>query len=321
MKLSQWPATPHAIPPLESLRVFFAVAECGGFRQAGLELNLTPGAIAHQIKKLEQWLGFPLFRRLPRGVELTPAGQRYARTVGQLLREIASATDGLRQEVTSNVLTISAMPSLVTRWLLPRLPKLKEAGLDHEVRVLATPELTDFSRDQVDVAIREGPGGYGGLTEEKILSEFWAPVCSPIYRSGRSLQSAEDLLSATLLHDEPWPGTPRQILWPDWLGEAGCFHRDAERNLRFSHTYLTIEAALAGQGIALANIALVADELETGRLVAPLGAWLKGPYDFHLVAPQENRHRPAVAAFWSWMAAEAATQEVLVERLTAAGRD
>ncbi len=313
--MHHWPARPYAVPPLGALRVFCISAKLGGFRRAADDLNLTPGAVAHQIKKLEDWLGVTLFTRLAKGVELTPAGERYAKVIGTLLEDIARATDEIRREVSSTAVAISAPPSFAARWLLPRIAHLRNSEPELEVRVLASLDAVDFTRDRVDLVVSEAPDSNANIVSEEILPEYWAPVCSPSYLASRSFDALDDLLPCTLLHDEPWPGTPRQLLWEDWLAIAELSATEVQQNLYFSHSHLTIDAAIAGHGVALANIIFVADDLFAGHLVAPTGSWLNGPYSLHLMATKHTLRRPGVEVMWHWIRAQAQIQRSLIERL------
>ncbi|WP_020401160.1 LysR substrate-binding domain-containing protein [Kordiimonas gwangyangensis] len=301
MKLSQWPKGNKKLPPLEALRVLEAVVRAGGFARAGSILNLTPNAVAHQVTKLEEWFGFELFRRHARGITAIPETEEFAENIRQLLGGISVASDELARQMTSSVVNISAMPSLVTKWLLPILGSLYKAAPDTKFRVQATPEFADFERESIDLEVREGAGPWAGLAHDVIMPEWWAPVCSASYVSEKGLSSVEDLASCTLLHDEPWYRTPDQVLWEGWCERLALPAELGSEHLWFSHTYLSIQAAIAGQGIALGNLALVTDDLLDGRLVAPFGQWIRGPYDFNLVYAETGLAKQGMSSVRDWV--------------------
>ncbi len=294
------------LPPLNAVRAFEAAARHMSFRQAAAELHVTSGAVAQQVKQLEDWLGAPLFRRLPRGVVLTEAGQLYGRAVAELLDQLVVVTERVRAGLRSDVLAISTVPSLAALWLIPRLGSFRTRHPRLDVRVLAGVTKTDFQREEIDLAIRYGQGGYLGMTERLLMPEDFVPVCSPaLLRGAVPLGEPADLKHHTLLHDEPEPLLPDEIDWPRWLAAVGVA-MDATHGPRFSHTHLTLQAAMAGQGVALASTVLAGDALANGTLVRPFDRAVRGPYSFHLVAPPAAVARPKVAAFWDWAIEQAA---------------
>jgi LysR family transcriptional regulator, glycine cleavage system transcriptional activator len=193
------------LPPLNAVRAFEAAARHLSFQRAGEELSVTPGAIAQQVKALEAWLGKPMFRRLPsKGVVLSEPGQLYAPVVRDLLDGLADATARLMRQAGPGVLMVSTIPSFAARWLIPRLGAFRMAHPDLEVRVLAHAGLTDFAREQVDVAIRLGQGVYPGLRSDLLMSETLFPVCSPtlLTDEAKPLREPADLRHHTLLHED-----------------------------------------------------------------------------------------------------------------------
>ena len=296
------------LPPLNTVRAFEAAARLGGFNAAGAELNVSANAVGRLVKLLEDWLGVALFRRLPRGVVVTEAGGRYLARVGTLLDQLAALTADLQRLETSGVLTVSAPPSLVSRWLVPRLGRLTERHPELDVRFLASVALTDFTREQVDVAIRTGPDSMQGLHCDLLMHEDFTPVCSPeLLSRGPPLREPADLAHHVLLHDEWDRRLPEQLDWARWLAAIGVTGIDADRGLRFSFSHMTLQAAAAGQGVALASSAFLADDLATGRLVKPFGDLaVRGPYAFFIVCPEATADRDKVAVFRDWAIAEAA---------------
>jgi LysR family glycine cleavage system transcriptional activator len=296
------------LPPLNAVRAFEAASRHASFQAAADELAVTPGAVAQQIKALEQWFGLALFRRLPsKGVALTPAGQRYAVAVSQLLDDLADATARLVGQDNANILTVSTVPSFASQWLIPRLGRFRQSNPGLDVRVIASSGLTDFSREDVDVVVRWGRGHYPGLWSQLLLEETFFPVCSPalVNHPEHPLRSVDDLKFHTLLHEDAEPLFAGSPDWQRWLAIAGATGIDARRGPRFTHTYMALQAAAAGQGVALVSSVLIGDDLTTGRLVRPFGPEVPGPYNYHLACPPEALALPKVELFRRWIEKEA----------------
>ena len=297
------------LPPLTALHAFEAAARNAGFQRAGDELHVSAGAIAHHVKQLEAWLGVPLFQRMARGVALTTAGQRYAEALRPILNSLADVSEQVRRQGDERVVTVTATTSLVTRWLMPRLGRLRDRHPQIELRVLASTHAVDFVRDGVDVALRLGPGHYPGLKIDLLLEESFFAVCSPAFRSAATdLRTPADLVRHTLLHDEPVATLPHQIDWARWLRTCGVAGAGAS-GPRFSHTYLSLEAAASGQGVALATEPLAAADLQSGRLVRLFSHRVLGPYRYYLLRSAQADARPLVHAFCNWVMAEAQADE------------
>lgn len=293
------------LPPLNAVRAFEAASRHASFQAAADELAVTAGAVAQQVKALEQWLGLPLFRRLPsKGVALTPAGQRYAATLSELLDSLAAATARLVEQDNANVLTVSTIPSFASQWLIPRLGSFRLAHPNLDVRVVASNTVTDFAREDVDLAIRYGQGHYPNLASEPLLQETFFPVCAPALLDGdHPLRTPQDLRHHTLLHEDVDPAIREYLDWARWLKAAGIEGIDLRRGPRFTHTFLALQAAAAGQGVALATSVLIGDDLATHRLVRPFGPDVPGLYGYHLVCPPSALELPKVEAFRSWIRA------------------
>lgn len=295
------------LPPLNSLRAFEAAARHLSFEKAGDEIAVTASAVGQQVKALEAWLGRPLFLRLPaRGVALTPLGERYAASVTEALDRLDEATAHVLRPEASHVITVSAMPSLASNWLIPRLGSFRERYPDVDVRVSVSTRVVDFAREDVDVAIRYGRGNYPGLRADLLMEETFFAVCSTglLNDPERPLREPADLRHHTLIH-EAVEEVPDYITWDRWLAAVGVEGIDTSRGPRFTHTYLCLQAAASGQGVALATNALIGDYLEAGRLVRPFPHEVKGIYRYYVVCPEASADRPAIAAFRAWLLDEA----------------
>ncbi|MGB0669930.1 MAG: transcriptional regulator GcvA [Rhodospirillales bacterium] len=301
------------IPPLNGLRAFEAAARHLSFTRAAEELHVTQAAVSHQVKALEDRLGLDLFRRVNRALLLTDAGQ----TLYPALRDgLETISDGLERATsagTSGPLTISLLPSMAGRWVMPRLGRFLDAHPEIDVRLQASERLVDFTRDNVDLALRAGKGGWEGLTTWPVAGEWIVPVCSPKLLEGeRPLKTPADLIHHTLLHDEMLDIT-RESLWRIWLKAAGVADRvDSTKGPYFSHTYMALQEAAYGRGVALGQGMIVADDLMAGTLVAPFGPIIDGNFGYWVVAPEGLADRPKILAFRDWIIAEAeATQKAV----------
>ena len=293
------------LPPLPAVRAFEAAARHASFSRAGAELHVSAGAVGHQVRLLEEWLGLMLFARGPRSVALTEPGRRYFAEVRELLDELERASLALKDHGASEEVTVTAMPSFVTRWLMPRLGRFRERHGGIEVRVLASVPPVDFATERVDVAIRLGTGPYPGLESEVLLRESFRAVCAPSIAA--RLRTPGDALRETLLHDEYEARIPDQVDWARWCA-AQALSRPAaslRQGLRFSHTYLTLDAAAAGQGVAVASDVLAADAVRQGLLAPAPGEPVRGPYRYSLLSTRAALARPQVSAFCDWMRKEA----------------
>jgi len=294
------------LPPLNSLRAFEAAARHLSFTRAAEELHVTPAAISHHIKGLEEHLGLKLFRRLNRAVVLTHAGQACVAGLSDAFDRMAVALERLRAQECSGPLTVSTSPALAAKWLVPRLEGFQELYPEIDVRVSAAMRLVDFAREDVDVAIRYGTGSYPGLLTELLLTNEVVPVCSPALLEGpRPLRAPEDIRHHTLLHDDTRTSDGAYPNWAMWLRAAGLEGVDASRGPRFDYPGLVLDAAAAGRGIALALSTVAAADLAAGRLARPFAVTVPTPFAYYVVCPQATAERPKVAAFRRWLRAEA----------------
>jgi LysR family glycine cleavage system transcriptional activator len=295
----------HPLPPLNALRAFEAAGRHLSFTRAAAELNVTPAAISHQVKALEELLGVPLFRRLPRALRLTEAGQVALPTLSQGFERLARGVEHMRAHGESGVLTISVSPSFGAMWLVPRLEHFRVRHPDIEIRIDGTDRLIDLARDDADVAVRYGAGGYTGVRSDYLFSQVNTPVCSPaLLRGARPLAEPDDLRHHTLLHVD-WKQADAS--WRMWLLAAGLPDIDPTRGPRFTMENMAVQAALDGQGVALVGDILVDDHLASGRLVRPFDPALTTPLNFayYLLSTQESAGQPKIAAFRDWLLDEA----------------
>jgi LysR family glycine cleavage system transcriptional activator len=293
------------LPPLNALRAFEAAARHLSFLKAAEELHVTPGAVSQQIKALEDLLGVTLFRRLPRGVLLSDAGQRYGKRLGELLDGVEAATAALKRDSASAVLTVSTTTSLAARWLIPRLGSFSAAHPGIVVRVSAENALVDFATAEADIALRRTKAAFPGLRSERLLPEEVFPVCSPALAAGPPpLRTLEDLRHLTMLHEDIIPGGI-ELDWSDWLTALSARHIEVREGPRFTYSHMSLQAAAAGLGVALGNNVLAGGDLASGLLVRPFVESVPSPFSYWLVCPEATAERPKLRAFRDWIMAEA----------------
>ena len=293
------------LPPLNALRAFESAGRHLSFTKAAADLNVTPAAISHQVKALEELLEVPLFRRLTRALRLTDAGQAALPTLSQGFDKLAQGVEQMRAHCESGVLTISVSPSFGAMWLVPRLEHFRSRHPDIEIRIDGTDRRVDLARDDADVALRYGPGGYKGVQVDCLFSQVNTPVCSPALLSGEHpLGQPDDLRHHTLLHVD-WKDA--EASWRMWLLAAGLHDIDPTRGPHFTMENMAVQAALDGHGVALIGDMLVADDLAAGRLVRPFDPSLSTPltFSYYLLYAKDSAEQPKVAAFRDWLLEEA----------------
>ncbi len=301
-----------AFPPLNALRAFEAAARHLSFSRAAEELHVTPAALSHQVRGLEDFLQVKLFLRRTRSIELTDAGRTLYPGLHAGFGQLRNAVAGLDRIRNDRVLVISAPPGFTAKWLTPRLYRFLSDNPDIDARISATPMMADFAADGVDVAIRNMSAGerLPEMVFDKLVDICLLPVVSPRYLETHGpLSSPQDLRGATLIFDESLPHVYGLPTWADWLREAGVEGVDLNRGLRFNSADHALDAAVEGAGVLLAHYTLSHDDLRTGRLLAPFPVKLKTTRAFHFVCPQGSEDRPQIAAFRAWLHAEMAMME------------
>ena len=292
------------LPPLNALRAFEAAGRHLSFAKAADELAVTPGAVSQQIKLLEEFVGLPLFVRGPRGLTLTEAGAAALPSLSDGFDRLEAGARLMTERGGPRRVTVSAAPSFASKWLVPRLDRFTGANPDIDVYVHADMDLVDFASGEADLAVRFGPGGYEGLSATLLMAERIVPVCAPALVTGDPpLRTLADLAHHTLLHDDA--RTEDGPSWAMWLRAAGAGNVDAARGPRFNQSSLAIEAAVAGKGVALAKAALAEADLVAARLTIPFDYATPTEFSYWVVHPEPKAALPEVAAFKSWLLAEA----------------
>ena len=286
------------LPPLSALRPFEAAARLESFSRAAEELHLTHGAVSHQVRALEEHLGAVLFARHGKRVALTAAGRAFAERVRAALEEIAQAADSLRAR-REDRLTVSVLPSFASRWLMPRLIRFMDANPKIAVSVSANTALADFSADEVDVAIRFGNGPWPPHVCEKFLGDEYFPVASPKLHRGKLPRTPQELLGSRIIRED-------RDLWSQWFKAAGVPLEAPIAGPSFNDSTFALQAAARGEGIALARLSIIGEDLERGALKRLFDIPLPSPTSYWFVSPKETAAMPKVKLFRGWVRAELA---------------
>lgn len=295
------------LPPLNALRCFEAAARHLSFTRAADELSVTQAAVSHQIKALEATLGVQLFRRHNRRLELTRAGLGYLPPLSDAFDLMATATRRLRPDSDSMQLKISTLQSFATKWLIPRLVRFNERHPEIDPMISTSQRLVDLEAEDVDVAIRVGRGVYDGLHALLLMDDLAFPVCSPRLLDGAEpLRQPGDLAHHVLLHDFSVGRDGDGPDWRNWLKQAGVTGMDAGKGPSYNDTALALQAAIAGQGIALARRSLVIDDLRAGTLVRPFGPEVPTVFSWYFVCAPSSADEARLNAFLTWLREEIA---------------
>ena len=301
------------LPPLNALRAFEVSARRGGFTSAAEELSVTPAAVSQQVKLLESYLDVELFRRLPRGLELTDTGRELLPQVSRGFDHFARAIGGLTRGELKGRLTVGAIPSFSSLWLVPRLESFIRDFPEIRIRVLASTATPDLERGEVDVRIPYGLGDYPGYLTQFLLNESVFPVCAPSLLNQNPLRRFSDLRHHTLLHDIDVGAGEPTMTWTRWLRDAGIRSDMPVHGVEFGDSMLLTEAAVRGQGVALGRSSLVQDHLASGRLLRPLKMSRPSDYSYYVVTTHAAAERPRVQAFVRWLLAEVERDETAAD--------
>lgn len=302
------------IPGTRALRTLAAAGRHLNFTRAADELGLTPAAVSYQIKEIEDQLGVVLFVRTSRSVRLTEAGIVLYESATEALDLVNRAVSRARKMARGvAVLKVTADAQFAAKWLMRRVERFRKLHPHIELRFDISYEVRDFGLDDIDVAIRFGTGKYPGLAADRLFDNVVVPVCSPrLLVSGPPLKEPRDLLHHTLVHIE-W--SRRGVTWPNWrmwMAAAGVDDFDDSRTVVFGTSSDAVQAALDSDAVALADFAMVANDLSEGRLVRPFDLGIRVPPEFayFLVYPREVAFDPRIVIFRNWILDEAAKTQI-----------
>ncbi|OLL32116.1 LysR family transcriptional regulator [Burkholderia sp. SRS-W-2-2016] len=296
---------------LNALRAFEASARHQSFSAAAAELHVTPAAVGQLVRTLEEWLGTPLFHRGNSGrVRLIPteAAERALPDFRAGFDRIALGLEKLREGSASGVLTVAVSPAFAAKWLLPRIETFQSAWPDTDVRLDTNLKPVDFVAQGVDIGVRYGAGAWPGLTADKLMDEEIYPVCSPkLLRERGRLQNPDDLARETLIHDLSMDSHTGFPTWNTWLQKAGAVDVSTRRGMKINNSAAVLQAAIDGQGIALARSVMARDDLAAGRLIRLFSeVTFASPLAYYVVYRAECASLPKLVAFRDWLLEEAA---------------
>lgn len=288
------------LPPLNALRSFEAAARHGSFNKAAEELYVTPSAISHQIKTLEEFLGIGLFHRVKRRVELTPAGENYLAAIQTALDDIDVATRKLQTTPNTDTVNLSVAPAFLTRWLVPNMTKFQANHPDIELRLTASVNPIDLRYSDMDMAIFFGEGTWQGVDAHLLSEVCIIPMCSPalLAKTG-SITKPSELLEHTLIDV-----SKRDHEWPELLKSAGIKNTSGRKTMTFSSTSLALGAAMEGLGIVLGDKHLAERELKYGQLIQPIEISMDTNKAFYLAYESEKPLTNGMRAFRDWILGE-----------------
>ena len=276
--------------------MFEAAARAESFSAAAEELFVTHGAVSRQVRQLEAWLGHDLFERRGRRVVLTASGRAYLSEVSAALDRIALATSEQLRVTRQQIVRVNAPTTFALRWLLPQLSSFQLTNPAVEIRLTTSDEPIEKLGDECDVAIRGSEQKSAGYAVTEFLSEVRLPVCSPKVLEVHPIREVSDLAQHTLLHTATYPG-----LWAEWLAASGNPGLAARNSQQLDHFYLTLQAAIDGLGIAMGPTALVALDVEEGRLVFPFDGPALPAWRYCSYVRNARVDDPAIKIFLAWL--------------------
>ena len=299
----------RSIAHLNALRAFEASARHQSFSLAAQELNVTPAAVGQLVRTLEDWLGSPLFVRSTSGrarLVTTEVAEQALPDIRAGLERLAVGLERLRSGSAGGVLTVTVSPAFAAKWLLPRIERFQAAWPETDLRLDTSLKPVDFVAQRIDVGVRYGRGQWPGLAAEKLMDEEVYPVCAPALLATATLQAPGDLRGQVLIHDQSVDTSTGFASWQAWLRHAGVQGVPTDRGLRINDSAAVLQAAIDGQGVALARSVMAHDDLAAGRLVRLFPqVRLESALAYYVVYRPECIAQPKVAAFRDWLLREA----------------
>jgi len=287
------------LPPMNAVRTFECAARHLSFSLAADELHVTPSAVSHQVKGLEDFLGVKLFRRQTRQISLTPEASQFLMGIQRGLLEISEATEQLLNNSQENLL-LSVAPAFASGWLIPKLHGYYEMYPDTEVQIITSLKLVDFKNTNVHMAVRYGHGDWEGLDSDWIVEDELVPICSPGRYEKDQPSGPHDLKDQILLH-----ARRKHDDWPNWFSVVGVEVNRAILGPEFQNTPLMVEAAVAGLGYGITNRNFIQHEIESGRLMIPFDIESQSGSAYYLVYPKEVALSDKLSRFRDWIISQA----------------
>ncbi|HEV3428011.1 MAG TPA: transcriptional regulator GcvA [Paraburkholderia sp.] len=294
---------------LNALRAFEASARHQSFSAAAAELNVTPAAVGQLVRSLEEWLGTPLFARGTGSrarLMATEVAQRALPDIRAGFDRLTLGLERLKEGAANGVLTVTVSPAFAAKWLLPRIEGFHAQCPDTDVRLDTSLKLMDFAAQGIDIGVRYGAGAWPGLTAEKLMEEEIYPVCSPALAKQGKWRTPRELARETLIHDLSVDSHAGFATWDAWFEAAGVQEAATRRGMKINNSAAVLQAAIDGQGIALARSVMARDDLAAGRLVRlfPDLAY-RSALAYYVVYRPECAGLPRLVAFRDWLLGEA----------------
>lgn len=292
---------------LNGLRALEAISRHQSIVEAARELGVSPAAVGQQVHNLEEFLALSLVQRNGRTIELTEAARSIAVDIRNGFDHLNVAWSRLQESQSESTILVTTPPSFAAKWLIPRLEGFTRQFPEIGVRLETSDRLVDFWREDIQIGVRYGPGGYDGLEETLLFNENAFPVCSPrLLSEGPPLEHPADLRHHVLIHDKTMAFEPTFPTWDMWLKAANVSDVDTSRGITVNSSVLATQAAVDGQGVALGRSRVVEIELRQGRLLRPFEDFIQIPFRYLIVhLPGKRRHR-TVRRFYDWLVQEAA---------------
>lgn len=284
------------LPPLKSIQAFEAAGRTGSFQRAAEELFVTPSAISHQVKSLEEFLGIQLFERKTRHIELTLTGEAYLEEMTRALMNIEVATRRASTGKAGLELKLAVAPAFLDRWLLPRFHDFTNRHPDIELDIHSSIGIIDFKQSDIDMAVYFGDGHWPGIECIHLRPSYLVPVCSPILLEQERVEEPADLLNFRLLQVKKRPEE-----WASWFEQANTPFHPSQGTISFSNGMNTASAAAKGLGVALTDPSLVSEEIERGDLMIPIDVVMQLPKSFYLVSQKDKPLSFAMTVFKEWI--------------------
>lgn len=292
-----------ALSSLSSLCFFSCAAKHASFTLAADELHITQSAVSHRIRKLEEQLGVKLFQRFTRRLVLTEEGVRLAAVLETSLADIENEIRNIRNQELNGSLNLTAPPSFLGCWLLPRLEQFRIKYPGIRINSQARSDLVDFRAESIDIAVYYGNGVYPGLSVTPLMEEKLIPVCTREYASYHNLwNNPQALNTCMLLHDSTaWPQALYYSEWEEWATKAQVTRLNYEHCYTFDRSDLAVQAAMNGSGVAIGRLKLVRRRLKSGELVTPFDLPCRSEQNYYVVSNKDFKHSARLAAFTDWI--------------------
>ena len=300
-------------PPIAALRAFESAARHLNFTRAAEELHVTQSAISHQIKHIEELWGFKLFKRQGRGIELTENASKLSPLIGDFFSQLSTTLNALEEFNDEGYIRLALSQSFALKWMVPRLGDFSNQYPDIDITIITMPSPAELEFNDADLAVFYSPGDHENYTVIPLLHGYSFPVCSPDFFKNdiKKLKKPEDLVKLPLLRRLNIDAAPR---WRDWFAQAGVETYTLPKGLHFPNSSMALQAAIDGQGVALARSSHVADDIAAGRLIKLFDTYVQGDSRYNLVIPENKLDLPTVQLFIAWIKDEALESQELFDQ-------